>query len=64
MVSVVINSCPMCLFHLLVSRDIVQTAILAEVGTRLLEVERHVSSDALLTKTKNPSIITDAGFRA
>jgi hypothetical protein len=54
----------MCLFHLLVSRDIVQTAILAEVGTRLLEVERHVSSDALLTKTKNPSIITDAGFRA
>ena len=39
----------MCLFHLLVSRDIVQTAILTEVRTCLLEVERHVGCDALLT---------------
>ena len=52
------------LFHLLVSWDVVQTAILAEVGTRLLEVERHVGSDALLTDVEHPGIITDTGFRA
>ena len=54
----------MCLLHLLVSRDIVQTAILAEVGTRLLEVERHVGSDALLTDAEHPGIITDTCLRA
>ena len=54
----------MCLLHLLVSRNIVQTAILAEVRTRLLEMERHVGSDALLTDAEHPGIITDTGFRA
>ena len=52
----------MCLFHLLVSRNIVQTAILAEVRTCLFEVERHVGSDALLTDAEYPGIITDTGF--
>ena len=52
----------MCLFHLLVSRNIVQTAILAEVGTRLFEVERHVGSDTLLTDAEYPNIITDTSF--
>ena len=54
----------MCLLHLLVSWDIVQTAILAEVGTRLFKVERHVGCDALLTDAKHPGIITDTGLRA
>ena len=52
------------LLHLLVTRDIVQTSILAEVRTRLLEVEWHVGSDALLTDAEHPGIITDAGLRA
>ena len=50
------------LLHLLVPRDIVQTAILAEVRTRLLEVDRHVRSDALLTDAEYPGIITDTSF--
>ena len=54
----------MCLFHLLVSRDIVQMAILAKMRTSLLEVERHVGSDALLTDAEYPGIITDTGLRA
>ena len=54
----------MCLFHLLVSWDFVQTSILAEVRTRLLEMERHVGSDALLTDAEYPGIITDTGLRA
>ena len=32
------------LLHLLATRDVVDTTILAEVGTRLLEVERHVGT--------------------
>ena len=52
------------LFHLQVSWDIVQTTILAEVRTRLLEMERHVGSDALLTDAEYPGIITDTGLRA
>ena len=54
----------MCLLHLLVSRDVVDTAILTEVGTRLLEVERHVGSDALLTDAEYPGIITGTCLRA
>lgn len=54
----------MCLLHLLVSRDVVHTTILTEMGTSLLEVERHVGSDTLLTDTKYPGIITETGFRA
>ena len=50
------------LLHLLVPRDIVQTAILAEVRTRLLEMEGNISCDALLTDAGYPGIITDAGF--
>ena len=52
------------LLHLLVPRDIVQTAILAEVRSRLFEVKRHIGSDALLTDADHLGIITDTGFRA
>ena len=50
------------LLHLLISWDIVDTAILTEVRTRLLEMERYVGSYALLTDVEHPGIITDTGF--
>jgi len=52
------------LFHLLVPGDIVQTAILAEVRTCLLEVEGDIGYDTLLTDAEHPGIITNTGFRA
>ena len=52
------------LLHLLISWDIVDTAILTEVRTRLLEVKRYIGSNTLLTYAEYPGIITDTGFRA
>jgi len=46
------------LLHLVVTRDIVKTAILAKVRTCLLEVEGNIGCDALLTDAENPVIIT------
>ena len=54
----------MCLLHLLISWDIVDTAILTEVRTRLLEMERHIGSHALLSYMENPIIIADTGIMA
>ena len=50
------------LLHLVVTRDIVKTTILAKVRTCLLEVEGNIGCDALLTDAENPVIITDAGI--
>ena len=52
------------LLHLLISWDIVDTAILTEVRTCLLEVKRYIGSNTLFKYAEYPSIITDAGFRA
>ena len=44
-----INPSPMCLAHLLVSWYVIQSSILAECGSCLLEMKWHISLDALFT---------------
>jgi len=39
----------MCLAHLLVTGNMIKSAILAEYGSGLLEMERDIGLDALLT---------------
>ena len=52
------------LLHLQLSRDVVQTAILAEVSPCLLEMERYVGCNALLTDAEHPGIIADTCITA
>ena len=44
-----VYSCPMCLMHLLVTENMINSVILAECGSSLFEVERYIGPDALLT---------------
>ena len=52
----------MCLKHLLITGNMVNSAILAERGSGLLEVEWHIGLDALLTDVEHPLIVTDTGI--
>ena len=52
------------LLHLQLSRDVIQTTILAEMRSRLFEMEPHVGSNTLLSNTKHPIIIADTGIMA
>lgn len=44
-----VNPRPMCLAHLLVTRNMVNSSILAEMCSGLLEMERDIGVDALLS---------------
>ena len=50
------------LCHLLVARDIVDSAILAEVCSCLLEVEGDIGCHALLSDVEHPFVIADTGI--
>ena len=52
------------LLHLQLSRDVIQTSILAEMRPGLLEMERHVGSPALLTDAEHPGVIADTSVTA
>ena len=54
----------MCLRHLLVSRNIIESAILTEMCSCLLEVERDIGIDTLLSDAKHPFVIADTGILA
>ena len=59
---VIVNPRPMCLTHLLITGYMVNSAILAERGSGLLEVEWHIGLDALFTDVEHPLIVTDTGI--
>lgn len=52
------------LCHLLISRNVEKTAILAEQGSSLLEVEGNIGINALLTDGEYPIIVAYAGITA
>ena len=60
--SPVVYPCTVCLTHLLVAGDLIETAVFTESGTRLLEVEGDISLDALLTDIQHPFIVADTGI--
>ena len=57
-----VNPRPMCLAHLLVTGNLIKSAILAECSSGLLEVERHIGLDALFSDVKHPVIVTNTGI--
>ena len=59
-----IDGCFVGLRHLLIARNIVDSPILTEVCSRLLEIERNIGFDALLTNAKHPFVIADTGITA
>ena len=52
------------LLHLQAARDAKETAILAERGSRLFEIEWNIGGDALAADVEHPIVITDAGITA
>ena len=57
-----VNPRPMCLAHLLVTGNLIKSAILAECSSGLLEVERHIGLDALFSDVEHPVIVTNTGI--
>lgn len=57
-----VNPRPMCLAHLLVTGNLIKSAILAECSSGLLEVERHIGLDALFSDFEHPVIVTNTGI--
>lgn len=54
----------MCLRHLLVSRNIIESAILTEMCSCLLEVERDIGVYTLFSDIEHPIIVADTGIIA
>ena len=50
-----------CLIHLLVSRNVIEFAILKKMRSCLFEVERNIGIDALFTNVEHPIVITHTG---
>ena len=50
------------LCHLQAAWDVVHATVFSETSARLLEMERHVGRDALLSDAKHPIIVADTGF--